>query len=158
MGLKDRPSPIFLASTQNPRKNFTMQKAGMKRFRIYIWFAIYLILANAWCYHFFSKWNVFSIFSPDQPPEWEIALAMIAEISLLPSLLIAKIMSEFSDISGVGAVIINSVISILIYIPLIHLTRHWILKRHWTLRGKLGSTRQRAAEFSASLDPRNAPR
>jgi hypothetical protein len=131
----------------------------MKRYRIYIWAAIYLILANVWLYHYFSTWNVFlNFFRTNQPPEWETLLAVIAGISLLPLLPIAKMMSEFSDVSGVAAIIINSVISILIYIPLIHLTRLWILTKHQSPSGMLGSIRQRAHDFSASLNPRGTVR
>ena len=116
----------------------------MKRLRIYVWFAAFVFLANAWLCHEFSSQK---IFSPDQPSLWQNALTHIALISQLPSLALSKIVAEFFGLSYSGWALATSVISIVIYFPLIELARPW------ALRISMRSICRKAAAFSSSLNP-----
>src|SRR5215472_2502795 len=116
----------------------------MKRLRIYVWFAAFVFLANAWLCHEFSSQK---IFSPDQPSLWQNALTHIALISQLPSLPLSKVVAEFFGLSYCGWALATSVISIVIYFPLIHVASPWKLPVN------VGSIRRKVAAFSASLNP-----
>lgn len=116
----------------------------MKRLRIYVWFAAFVFLANAWLCHVFSSRE---IFSSNPPPIWRNALTHIALISQLPSLPLSRVVADWFDLSYCGWSLATSVISIVIYFPLIHLARPW------TLRVSMRSIGRRAALFSSSLNP-----
>jgi hypothetical protein len=116
----------------------------MKRLRIYVWFGAFVFLANAWLCYDFSAWK---IPSPSQPPLWQSALTDLALVSQLPSLPLSKIVTEFFDLSYSGWALATSVISILIYFPLIHLARPW------ALRVSVRPIRRKVAAFSSSLNP-----
>lgn len=117
----------------------------MKRLRIYVWFAAFVFLANAWLCHVFSSRE---IFSSSQPPLWQNALTGIALISQLPSLMLSRIVADWFGVSYPGWALATSVISIVIYFPLIHLAKPW------TLRVNVSSIYRKAAAFSSSLNPR----
>ncbi len=129
----------------------------MKSYRIYIWVVAYIILSNACFYHAVYMW-VFNL-QPEQPSlvndffgACEKQLGWSVVIFQFPSLILGRLIANLFNLSLLGWTITNSIISILIYSPLIHLTRHW------SLSGKLHSIRQRASDFSASLAPRNSGR
>ncbi len=115
----------------------------MKRLRIYVWTAAFVFLANAWLCHEFSSQKIFS----SELPIWHSALTHIALISQLPSLPLSKIIADWFGVSYCGWALASSVISIVLYFPLIHLARPW------TLSVSLRSIRRKAAAFSASLNP-----
>lgn len=116
----------------------------MKRLRIYVWFTAFVFLANAWLSHVFSSQK---IFSSEQLPIWHNALTHIALISQLPSLALSKIIAEFFGLSYPGWALATSVISIVIYFPLIELARPW------SLRVSMPSIWRKVAGFSSSLNP-----
>jgi hypothetical protein len=116
----------------------------MKRLRIYVWFAAFVFLANAWLSHVFSSQK---IFSSDELPIWHNALTHIALISQLPSLTLSRIVADWFGVSYPGWALANSAISIVIYFPLIELARPW------ALRVSLRSIFRRTAVFSSSLNP-----
>jgi hypothetical protein len=116
----------------------------MKRLRIYVWFAAFVFLANAWLCYAFSSTN---IFSSNQSPLWQRVLTDIALISQLPSLPLSRIVADWFGVSYPGWALATSVISVLIYFPLIHLSRPW------TPRVGVRSIRRKVAAFSSSLNP-----
>jgi len=117
----------------------------MKRLRIYVWFAAFVFLANAWLCYAFSSSNVLS---SDLSPIWQRVLTYITLISQLPALPFSKIIAEWFGVSYPGWALATSVISMLIYFPLINLAGPW------ALRLSMGSIRRNVAVFSASLNPR----
>jgi hypothetical protein len=116
----------------------------MKRLSIYVWFAAFIFVANAWLgYVFpFSK-----NFSSEPAPIWQNVLTRIAVVSQLPSFPLSKVIAEFFDLSYPGWAITNSVVSILIYFPLINLVRPW----RPGLRVR--SISRKLVAFSSSLNP-----
>lgn len=117
----------------------------MKRLRIYLWVAAFIFAANGWLCYLLSSWKILSF---DQPPIWQNALTWIAVLSQLPSLPLSRIIADFFDLSYPGWAITTSVISILIYFPIIHLARPWR-----TPRVKVRSIYRSVADFSSSLNP-----
>lgn len=117
----------------------------MKRLRIYSWCAAFVFLANAWLCHVFSSQK---IYSSEELPVWHNALTHIALISQLPSLPLSKIIADWFGVSYCGWALATSVISIVIYFPLIELARPW------TMQVSLRSVRRNVTAFSASLNPR----
>lgn len=117
----------------------------MKRLRIYIWCAAFIFLANGWLSYALSS---STFFSAEQPPFWQKALTEIALFSQLPSLPVGKAVAEFFDLSYPTWAIATSVISILIYFPLIHLSRPW------RPRVRVRSILLTVTAFSSSLNPR----
>jgi hypothetical protein len=116
----------------------------MKRLLFYVWFGAFIFLANGWLCYAFSSWK---ISSSDHPPIWQDALTEIALISQLPSLPLSKIVADFFDLSYPGLAITTSVISILIYFPLIHLAKPW------RPRVRVRSIYESVTSFSSSLNP-----
>lgn len=117
----------------------------MKRLRIYVWVAAFVFLANAWLCYAFSSSN---IFSSGQSSIWQRVLTDIALISQLPSLPFSKIVADWFGVSYPGWAITTSVISILIYFPLIGLVRPW------RPRARARSISRKILAFSSSLNPR----
>ena len=116
----------------------------MKRLRIYAWFAAFVFLANAWLFYEFSSGKIFSSY---EPPIWQKALTDIALISQFPSLPLSKAITDYFGLSYPAWALASSVISLLIYFPLINLARPW------ALRVSLRSIRRNVAAFSSSLNP-----
>ena len=116
----------------------------MNRLRFYVWFGALIFLANGWLCYVFSSWK---ISSSDHPPIWQNALTEIALLSQLPALPLSKVVADFFDLSYPGWAITNSVISILIYFPLIH------LRNPWRPRKRAHSIYHRVTDFSSSLNP-----
>ena len=116
----------------------------MKRLRIYVWFAAFVFLANAWLSHVFSSQK---IYSSEQLPVWHNALTHIALISQLPSLALSKIIADWFGVSYSGWALATSVISIVIYFPLIELARPW------RVRVNVTSIWRKVSVFSSSLNP-----
>lgn len=114
----------------------------MKRFRVYVWLAAFIFVANAWLSYVLPLWK-----TSDQLPIWQKGLTWIAVVSQLPSLPLSKIVAEFFDLSYPGWAIATSVISILIYFPLIHLFKPW----HPRMRVR--SISRKIISFSSSLRP-----
>src|SRR5215471_17710241 len=94
----------------------------MKQFRIYLWFAAFIFVANAWLSYVLPSSKVFA---SAQAPIWQVALTWIALISQLPSLPVSKAIADFFHLSYPGWAIATSVISMLIYFPLINLVKPW---------------------------------
>lgn len=116
----------------------------MKRLRIYVWCAAFVFLANAWLCHVFSSQKIFS----SDLPIWHNVLTHIALISQLPALPLSKIIADWFGVSYCGWALATSVISIVIYFPLIELARPW------TVCVSMRSIFRKAADFSSSLKPR----
>lgn len=68
-------------------------------------------------------------------------------ISQLPSLPLGKIVAEFFNLSYPGWAIATSIISMLIYFPLIHLSKPW------RPRARVRSISRQLLAFSSSLNP-----
>lgn len=116
----------------------------MKSFRIYVWLAAFFFVANAWLSYVLPSSRMLS---SDQLPGWENILTRIAVMSQLPSLPLSKIVAEFFDLSYPGWALTTSVMSMLIYFPLIHLLNPW------RPRVRLESISRKLAAFSSSLNP-----
>ena len=116
----------------------------MKRFRIYVWVAAFIFAANAWLSYVLPSSKSFS---PDQSPMWQVLMTRIAVISQLPSLPVSKAIADFFNLSYPGWAITSSVVSMLIYFPLIHLLKPW------KPRVRLNSISQKLSAFSSSLNP-----
>lgn len=111
---------------------------------MYLWFAVFIFLANGWLCYELSSWK---ISSAEQPPPWQNALTEIALVSQFPSLTLSKVVAEYFGLSYTGWAITTSFISILIYFPLIQLSRPW------NPRARLHSIRRNIGTFSSSLNP-----
>ena len=109
-----------------------------------MWLAAFFFVANAWLgYVLPSLKNSSSV----EPPIWQSVLTRIAVITQLPSLPLSKMVAEFFDLSYPGWAITNSVVSMLIYIPLINLVSPW----RPGLRVR--SISRKLVAFSSSLNP-----
>ena len=115
----------------------------MKRLRIYVWFGVYIFLANGWLCYVLSSWK----FTSSDQPIWQSALTEIALVSQLPSLPLSRVVADFFDLSYPGWAITTSVISILIYFPLLRLVRPW------RPLGRVRSIFRHVTAFSSSLNP-----
>lgn len=87
--------------------------------------AVLILLANCWLYHACSTWH-FSFSEESQPPIWQSLLGWCATIPQIPSLIVAKQAADLFTLSGVQWWLVTSVISILLYCPLVHA---WSRKR-----------------------------
>src|SRR5579862_4879403 len=116
----------------------------MKQFRIYMWIAAFIFAANAWLSYALPSAKVFA---SDASPMWQVALTRIAVISQLPSLPVSKAVAEFFHLSYPGWAIATSVISMLIYFPLINLVKPW------RPRVRVHSISRKLVAFSSSLNP-----
>src|SRR5579871_1815725 len=114
----------------------------MKRSLVYVWCAAFIFAANAWLSYVLPSKEFL-----DQSPFWQVALTRIAVISQLPSLPVSEAVAEFFDLSYPGWAIANSVVSMLVYFPLIHLVKPW------RPRVRLNSISHKLAAFSSSLNP-----
>ncbi|SRR5579862_1309419 len=116
----------------------------MKQFRIYVWLAAFFFVANAWLSYVLPSSKMLS---SDQLPIWQNILTRIAVMSQLPSLPISKVVADYFDLSYPGWAITTSIVSVIIYVPLIHLIRPW------KPRVRLESISRKLAAFSSSLNP-----
>lgn len=109
-----------------------------------MWLAAFFFVANAWLSYVLPS---LKMSSSDQLPIWENVLTRIAVFSQLPSLPISKVIAEYFDLSYPGLAITTSIVSVIVYIPLIHLFRPW------RPRVRMRSLGRKLAAFSSSLSP-----
>jgi hypothetical protein len=85
----------------------------------YFWLVAFILLANAWLYHSMSIW----IASDEAPGFGQSILTWFAAIPQFPSLLLSKRIADSFDLSDAGWSAVTSIVSILIYFPLLYLMR-----------------------------------
>ena len=85
----------------------------------YLWLTAFILLANGWLYHAMS-----SFISNSTPDFGKSALTWLAAIPQLPSLMVSKIIGDSFDLPDAAWALVTSMVSILIYFPLLYLIRH----------------------------------
>src|SRR5262249_13829618 len=101
----------------------------MRRSWLYVWTAVFVLLSNTWFCHVMTEWvSARDLFTFRQPASWESplrALTALAMIPQLPSMIVSAAITNVFDLSVLGWGLTTSIVSILIYFPLIHFANRY---------------------------------